>query len=132
MRLLLDTSAYSGLLRGDAELSQHAVRASEIIIPVPVLAELRTGFLYGSSYERNEGLLSTFTKKPYVLVADCTEHTAVVYAQLALEAKKQGRSIGQNDLWIAALVIEHQAELLTRDNDFSIYTHRFSVHGITL
>ena len=40
------------------------------------------------------------------------------YAELKLQLKKQGTPIPINDVWIAALVLQHRATLFTRDSDF--------------
>jgi tRNA(fMet)-specific endonuclease VapC len=40
------------------------------------------------------------------------------YTELSLTATKRGRSIGQNDLWIAAFAKTYDMVLLTLDHDF--------------
>jgi tRNA(fMet)-specific endonuclease VapC len=56
--------------------------------------------------------------RPRVEVLPCDEETAVRYAELKLQLKKAGTPIPLNDVWIAALVLQHQATLFTRDSDF--------------
>jgi hypothetical protein len=50
--LALDTNAYQGFKRGRVEVLGQLGRAERILIPVPVLTELRTGFLGGSKEAR--------------------------------------------------------------------------------
>lgn len=118
MKLALDTNAYRLVMDGDA----HAVRLVQvcetIVMPVPVIAELRYGFLHGSKGRRNEAFLAKFLDQPRVAALSCDEDTARVYADLKLQLKRQGTPIPINDVWIAALVLQHGAQLLTRDADF--------------
>jgi tRNA(fMet)-specific endonuclease VapC len=44
-------------------------------------------------------------------VLDITRATAEVYARLRLALKKKGKPIPENDLWIVALCVEHEAQL---------------------
>ncbi len=60
----------------------------------------------------NEAYLVKFLDRPRVTVLGCDEDTAIRYAELKLQLKKQGTPIPINDVWIAALVLQHQATLL--------------------
>jgi predicted nucleic acid-binding protein len=42
-----------------------------------------------------------------------------VVAELKLQLKRQGTPIPINDVWIAALVLQHRATLFTRASDFT-------------
>jgi tRNA(fMet)-specific endonuclease VapC len=118
VRLALDTNAYRLMMKGAPEAT-HLVRSAErILIPVPVIAELRFGFLNGSKGRENEATLVRFLDRPRVEVLSCDEETTVRYAELKLQLKKQGTPIPINDVWIAALALQHQATLFTRDSDF--------------
>ncbi|MGE3842006.1 MAG: PIN domain-containing protein [Vicinamibacterales bacterium] len=44
--------------------------------------------------------------------------TTVVYAEVRAALKKCGRPIPANDVWIAALALEHRLPVLTRDAHF--------------
>ncbi|MDW8140870.1 MAG: PIN domain-containing protein [Candidatus Bipolaricaulota bacterium] len=45
--------------------------------------------------------------------------TALIYAQIRLELKQKVKPIPENDLWIAALCLEHTISLATEDAHFS-------------
>jgi tRNA(fMet)-specific endonuclease VapC len=114
--ILLDTNAYSELIRGD-EVSRLVVNtASKVFLPLIVVAELRAGFKNGSQTERNEIILNAFLTKAQVLLPDLetTQHYAEIHRQL----RTRGRQIPTNDLWIAALALQHQMPLLTFDSHF--------------
>jgi predicted nucleic acid-binding protein len=87
-------------------------------LPVPVIAELRFGFLNGTRGRKNEATLAEFLDAERVEVLACDERTTVFYAQLKAQLKQQGTPIPLNDVWIAALALQHQALLFTRDRDF--------------
>ena len=119
MKLAIDTNAYRLIMEGDAKAVLHARTAERLLMPVPVIAELRFGFLNGTRGRENEATLVRFLDRPRVEVLTCDEETAVRYAELKLQLKKQGTPIPINDVWIAALVLQHQATLFTRDSDFA-------------
>ncbi len=47
-----------------------------------------------------------------------TATTAEVYARLRLDLKQKGKPIPENDLWIAALCVEHHVPLAASDAHF--------------
>jgi tRNA(fMet)-specific endonuclease VapC len=47
-----------------------------------------------------------------------TVATAEVYARLRLDLKQKGQPVPENDLWIAALCVEHQVPLAASDAHF--------------
>lgn len=118
MRLALDTNTYRLVMEGDTE-AVRLIRTSEIVlIPVPVIAELRFGFLNGTKGRKNEATLTRFLDSPRVEALACDVDTTAIYAALKLQLKRQGTPIPINDVWIAALVLQHDASLFTRDSDF--------------
>lgn len=118
MRVTLDTNTYRLVMEGD----EHAVRlvrtSDAVLMPIPVIAELRVGFLHGTKGRRNEATLARFLDAPRVEVLPCDEGTTAIYASLKLQLKRQGTPIPINDVWIAALVLQHGSVLFTRDSDF--------------
>ncbi len=118
MKLALDTNAYRALTENRQEALGLVQRADSIGMPVPVLAELRFGFLGGTRGRQNEATLMKFLDSPRVHVLACDEQTTHFYSQLKLQLKKQGTPIPINDVWIAALVLQHGMTLLTYDSDF--------------
>ncbi len=119
MRIALDTNAYTAIARGE-ERAVALVRAAEqLYLPFVVLAELRAGFAAGTLGKRNEAKLTAFlgSSRVSVLYADeqTTHHYATVFAQL----RQQGTPIPTNDIWIAAIVLQHDLTLFTSDAHFS-------------
>ena len=118
MTILLDTSGYSGLMRGDPEILALMARASRILIPAVVIGELRSGFLRGNRNDENTRQLQAFLAKPSVAIVDVTAQTAERYAEIDVFLIAKGRPIPRNDVWIAASAFEHGCTLLTRDAHF--------------
>lgn len=118
MRLALDSNAYVEMARGDAVIAGTVRSSDEIFLPLIVLAELRAGFAYGNKTVINEKALTRFLDSPRVRVLVPDEQTTHHYARLYVQLRKQGTPIPINDLWIAALVVQHDLRLLSRDKHF--------------
>lgn len=119
MRLALDTNRYRDLCDGDPAVVDVLSRAEAICVPFVVIAELRAGFAVGSRGPQNEAVLRRFLHKPGVSVIYATEATTRAYANIYRQLRQQGTPIPTNDLWIAALVVEHDLALLSRDWHFA-------------
>jgi tRNA(fMet)-specific endonuclease VapC len=115
---MLDTDAYSAFKRGDARIVDCIARADEILVPVPVLGELRVGFKAGTMEKRNLAELEAFLSARRVSVACMTEQTALFYAEIHSGLKRQGTPLPVNDVWIAACTVEHGAVLISDDAHF--------------
>jgi predicted nucleic acid-binding protein len=114
----LDTNRWTGLFRGDADLAKFLARCEEVWIPYVVLGEIKAGFYGGTRPAHNEALLSRFVARETVAILLATRETAEHYARLFVQLKRAGTPIPDNDLWIAALVSEHDLTLITRDRHF--------------
>lgn len=118
MPYVLDTSAYSGFNRGDARLKEFFDPESTILVPLIVVGELRAGFALGSRRKENETLLQKFLDSPNVSTVTITDTTTRLFAMVFEGLKRAGTPINTNDMWIAALALEHDGLLVTLDSDF--------------
>jgi len=118
MRLALDTNRYSDLCRGEASVAEAVELADEVWLPFIVLGELRAGFAVGSQGPRNDAVLRRFLMKPGVGVLYADEQTTHHYGSVYRQLRKQGAPIPTNDMWIAALVLQHSLVLCARDAHF--------------
>ena len=116
--LILDTSAYSAFKRGNLDAVALLRKTPEILVPIIVLGELWSGFEFGRKREVNRQELDAFLNSPRVLVVQVTLETAERYAVIYSFLRRNGRPVPTNDLWIAALTMEHGATLLTADAHF--------------
>ena len=118
MRLALDTNRYTDLCRGIETVAETIEAADEVWLPFIVLGELRAGFAVGSQGPRNEAILRRFLLKPGVDVLYADEQTTHHYGNVYRQLRKQGTPMPTNDMWIAALVLQHSLVLYDRDAHF--------------
>jgi tRNA(fMet)-specific endonuclease VapC len=118
VRIAIDTNRYVDFARGLPEAVKRLRAVDEILIPLIVLGELRAGFLGGSRTPENEANLARFLNSPRVEVLLADEETTHHYARLFHQLRRQGTPIPTNDIWIAALVTQHQLYLFARDDHF--------------
>jgi tRNA(fMet)-specific endonuclease VapC len=120
MRILLDSNAYSSLMRGDDQTAVIARGATEIIMSAVVIGELLFGFRHGSRYQRNATDLRGFLASPYVVALPVGEVTADRYSRIAATLRANGTPIPTNDVWVAAHAMETGAELVSADRHFDV------------
>ena len=118
MNVALDTNAYSDFMRGAAERVELFRAVQAIVLPLIVLGELRAGFAAGDRESTNAANLQRFLASPRVSVLPPDEQTTHYYAQLHQQLRNDGRPIPTNDLWIAALAVQHDLVLCTSDRHF--------------
>jgi tRNA(fMet)-specific endonuclease VapC len=120
VKLALDTNRYTDLCRGNVSIVETVERADEVWLPFIVLGELRAGFAVGGQGPRNEAVLRRFLMKPGVGVLYGDEQTTHHYGTIYRQLRKQGTPIPINDMWIAALVLQHSLVLCARDTHFDV------------
>jgi len=118
MKILLDTSAYVGFKRNDADIVEIITGADLILFSVVVLGELLFGFRSGTRFKKNLTELNRFLAHDAVETVSAGKITADRYSRIASQLKRQGTPIPTNDIWIAAQTMEHGAELITTDAHF--------------
>jgi tRNA(fMet)-specific endonuclease VapC len=120
MTLVFDTSALSNLLNYDDTIMREVtkVKYDRYIVPLSTDAELRYGFANGNRQENNlsdyEGLKKTLN----LIVINPNQDTSSIYAGLAAWCRQNGKSLSNNDIWIAATCVQVGGELITLDEDF--------------
>lgn len=119
MRLLLDSNRYRDLCAGCPEVLRLIQRAAEVHLPFVVLGELRAGFACGTRGRENEKTLARFLNSPRVRVLFADEATTHHYANLFRQLRTQATPIPSNNLWVAALAVQHGLTLLSRDEHFA-------------
>ena len=118
MRLALDTNAYVDLCRGVADTVALLEQAETVMLPFVVVGELRAGFAHGRRQVENEGVLRRFLLKSGVRVLYADDQTTHHYAAIFRQLRKQRTPIPTNDMWLAALVLQHSLILHSRDEHF--------------
>lgn len=118
MKILLDTNAYSALMRGHGEVADRVRRAEQVVLSTVVAGELLFGFRLGTRLKKNMVELEVFLENPYVSLVPVTLTTADRFGRIAATLRAKGRPIPTNDIWIAAHAMETGAELLSFDEHF--------------
>ncbi len=124
MTLIFDTSALSPLLSNDDATVKAFSQFSydQAIIPLATDAEMRFGFRNGSKEEDNLANYELFKRQFAIEVRPPNQDTAIIYAELATWARKNGVSLSNNDIWIAAASVQVGGELFAKDKDFELLT----------
>ncbi len=117
-RVLIDTNIYSELLRGNKFVSDLLKKPDIIAFSVISIAELLSGFKNGERGKENLEELDQFIYSPRVVIYDIDSETSEFYAKIYDELKNSGDPIPTNDLWIAALTLQHGTKLFTLDKHF--------------
>jgi len=119
--MIVDTNIYSNAAK-NIEAAVEIFNANEnIYLPIFVIAELEYGFIGSARAEANKSKFNYFLSEEGVNVLYPTLKTTVAYAELAVFAKKSGRVLANNDIWVSALALENKMPLATFDKDFSVF-----------
>jgi predicted nucleic acid-binding protein len=117
--VVIDTNVYCNAMRGEAATARLLRQAERILLPTVVFGELLAGFKGGSRERANKEQLMAFAATERVHTAPITTETAEFYALIIHQLRAKGTPIPTNDIWIAALTMEHGASLATADDHFS-------------
>lgn len=117
--VLVDTNAYTALLRGNAQVLDAIASAERVFASTVVIGELLAGLRGGTRQGSNEDRLHSFLEKDSVCVLDVTLDTADCFGRIWHSLKTAGTPIPLNDVWIAAHALETGSVLVTFDGRFS-------------
>ena len=118
-KIILDTNAYVGFLRGDEKVLAYLAQASHVYMSVFVLGELFAGFRAGKKEKGNKKNLQRFLSKSTVSLLEATIETAEIFGLIKDSLRKSGNPIPVNDVWIGAHALETGSVLVTYDRHFS-------------
>src|SRR5436853_256181 len=99
-RIALDTNVAIAVLNDSGGMGGWVQSFQHVVLPVPVVGELRFGAVKSSRRESNLQRIQALITQCQVL--DIRLSTTEAYARIRLALKKRGRPIPENDLWIAA------------------------------
>jgi len=118
-KILLDTNAYVGYLRGDEQVLAYLGQAENVYMSVFVMGELYAGFRAGYKEKENKQILERFLMKSTVSVLEASQETAEIFGLIKDSLRKIGQPIPVNDVWIGAHSLETGSVLLTYDRHFA-------------
>jgi tRNA(fMet)-specific endonuclease VapC len=117
---VLDTNAVIALQKKEETILKLFDSDQETLIPVIVMGELYYGAHNSGRVKENLEFLAEFVTANTILA--CDAETARWYGRIRHELKTKGRPIPENDVWIAALAMQHDLALITRDTHFGYVT----------
>ena len=115
-RFLLDTNIVIAIFAKEANVQAHLVSATEVFVPAIVLGELYYGAHKSSRITENIAKINEFAANNAVMASDTA--TAQAYGQIKNGLRAKGRPIPENDIWIAAIAMQYNLALVTRDSHF--------------
>jgi tRNA(fMet)-specific endonuclease VapC len=115
-RLLLDTGIIIDLFAEDPAVKQGLSDAEEVFVPSIAVGELLYGARISARAEENRAKIEAFMAANAVL--SCDLQTCSHYAAVKAALRARGRPIPENDIWIAAIALQHGLQLAARDPHF--------------
>ncbi|MEO6521841.1 MAG: type II toxin-antitoxin system VapC family toxin [Mucilaginibacter sp.] len=120
---LLDTSVIIHSFKNPS-VAKQLDSFSEIFVPSIAAGELYFGAYRSSNPSKHLTQVNSFLQNCTIVVV--SNETAILYGSIKADLLTKGKPIPENDIWIAAVAIEHQLPLFTTDNHFK------EVDGISL
>lgn len=115
-KYLLDTNIVIALFAKNPSLESRIKKATEIFIPSIVIGELFFGAFKSGQSKANIARIEEFAASNTILT--CGIETGRQYGHIKNLLLKKGQPIPENDIWIAAIAMEHAFTLVSRDEHF--------------
>ena len=115
-RYLLDTNIIIALFARDRTVKDNLGKAGEVLVPSIAIGELCYGARKSARASENLARIDEFAANNVVL--GCDTETARRYGDVKNALRIKGRPIPENDIWIAAVALQHGLTLVTRDMHF--------------
>ena len=115
-RYLLDTSVIIELFATDQAVRQQVGIAEGVFVPAVAIGELYYGAYKSARTQENVAQIERFAALNVIL--PCDAETARWYGMVKDQLRKKGHPLPENDIWIAALALQHNLTIATRDLHF--------------
>jgi tRNA(fMet)-specific endonuclease VapC len=119
MPLIIDSNRFIDLCTDRPGVKDMLESTDRVFLPFVVIAEIRVGFELNPRLEWQTRSLLAFTSRQGVSVAHSTDETCRHYAALFARLRRAGTPIPTNDIWLAALALEHRATIYSADTHFN-------------
>jgi predicted nucleic acid-binding protein len=117
--VLIDTNAYAAFKRGLPEAVDVIQHVPLVGLSTIVLGELLGGFALGRRSQENRRELNAFLSSDRVRIFAVDADTATHYATVYQHLRSVGRPIPTNDMWIAAVALQHDLAVFSYDGHFA-------------
>ena len=115
-RYLLDTNIVIALFTGDRSVEAKVTNIENVALAPPIIGELCFGAQKSEKVTENLYRINMFIEEH--LLFSCDLETAQWYGIIKNQLRRKGRPIPNNDIWIAAVAMQHGLILVTRDSHF--------------
>ncbi|MCZ7358026.1 MAG: type II toxin-antitoxin system VapC family toxin [Candidatus Methanoperedens sp.] len=115
-RFILDTNIVIAIFSGETSIKEHLLKADEVFISSIVLGELFFGAFKSKHSKTNLKRISDFADS--ITILTCDKNTAYQYGMVKNKLIDKGKPIPENDIWIAAVAMQNDLILVTRDGHF--------------
>ena len=115
-RCLLDTNIVIALFADEASVKNRLPEAEEVLVSSVTIGELYFGAWKSTQPDVNRARIEEFAAAGVVL--GCETETARRYGEVKHTLRLKGRPIPENDIWIAAIALQHDLTLITRAGHF--------------
>jgi len=113
---IIDTNIVIALFNNDNKIIEELSQSDSIAIPSIVVGELFYGAYNSLNQKENLNRIIEFCNDCELI--SCDFFTANYYGQIKRQLKVSGNPIPENDIWIAAIAMQHKLPLVSRDNHF--------------
>lgn len=116
-KFILDTNIIIALFEDDNNVKLNISKAKMIFLPSIVIGELFYGAYNSGKQKKNIEKIIKFCGEIQVL--SCDYITATIYGKIKKQLKEIGKPIPENDIWIAAISIQNNIPLVTKNKHLS-------------
>ena len=114
--LLADTNFLVDFIRGKQKAIDKMAKIQILNIPAIVLGELYFGAERSNDSAKNKKKINQL--KALSNIIDCDSSTAESYSIIKAKLFKKGKPLPENDIWIAAIALQYDFVVITRDKHF--------------
>ena len=115
-KYLLDTNIVIGMFAEDKVIQEKIENTEKLFLASPVVGELYYGARKSNRSMENLTRVNRLTQR--FPLYSCNLETAKWFGIIKDQLRQRGRLIPDNDIWIAAIALQHDLILVTRDAHF--------------
>ena len=115
-RYLLDTNIVIALFAEEEAVQERIGNADGIALAPPIIGELRYGAQKSNRVAENHRKIDQLVEESTMF--SCNLETAWWYGVIRDKLRRKGHPIPDNDIWIAAIAMQHGLTVVTRDAHF--------------